>query len=116
MKTLLTTITAIAIALIATPTKAEAGILKIGATVKIVSGYSSCGCPIYTKRVVSGFDRFQRPIYKSYRLPSNCHCGVKHRKSLVRSGVVNRTGSRVSNSFTRNNRNAVSSRRRSSRG
>lgn len=39
-----------------------------------VSGYTGCGCPIYTKRVVSRYDYYGRPIYSYYNLPVNHRC------------------------------------------
>jgi hypothetical protein len=34
-----------------------------------VSGYTSCGTPIYTQRILVGYDRYQRPIYQYRTLP-----------------------------------------------
>lgn len=39
------------------------------------TGYSSCGCDLYQKRVVSGFDRYNRPIYRYYAVPVSHRCG-----------------------------------------
>ncbi|MDP0491678.1 MAG: hypothetical protein Q7Q71_11565 [Verrucomicrobiota bacterium JB023] len=73
-KIILTALAAFA-GVVALPNKAEAGVrLHIGATTTYVSGHTSCGCPIHTKRVFRGYDRYHRPIYNYYRQPTNCRC------------------------------------------
>lgn len=39
-----------------------------------IVGYSSCGCPIYQKKVLVGYDCRNYPIYKYYSVPSKCKC------------------------------------------
>jgi len=48
-----------------------------------VSGYSSCGCPIYTKRVLSHYNRYGRPVYNYYHQAVNHRC-KNHRVNGVR--------------------------------
>lgn len=69
------------------------------------SGYSSCGCPIYTKRYVRGYDCYRRPIYGYIRLDlrhgSSCRHHHAHRNHPVYQPPVYRRvipshGSRIS--------------------
>ncbi len=86
MKKLLATLTALLVSFVALSEKAEAGIhLKIGSSHKYVSGHASCGCPIYTKRVVRGFNNYRRPIYNYYRQPFRCNCHSRRSSSYSRS-------------------------------
>ena len=72
MTKILATITAGVIALMATSNTADArSRISIGSTTIYVSGHNSYGIPIYTKRVVRGFDRYRRPLYNYYRMPAN---------------------------------------------
>lgn len=93
MKKLLATVAAVFVSLFALPNSAEAGVrVSIGTGYNYVSGHASCGCPIYTKRVVRGYDRYSRPIYNYYRQPFSCRCG-HGRSSHVnfrQHGFVNR--------------------------
>lgn len=67
------TITLLAIAgLFALPQSAEAGSSSLSITYK--SGHAACGCPIYTKRVVVGWDHLRRPIYRYYSVPVAHRC------------------------------------------
>ena len=73
MKKLLTTLAAFLVVLIATPETAEANSrFGIGSSHTFISGHSSCGCPIYTKRVVRGFNSYRQPLYNYYRQPFKC--------------------------------------------
>lgn len=79
MRKLLATATVAIAAFFATPTDADAGIhVSIGSSHTYVSGYASCGCPIYTKRVFRGYDCNRRPVYSYYRQP------FRHRASCSR--------------------------------
>jgi len=84
MKTLLTTLVAIALGLIALPEKAEARPCHVAYGKTYISGYTSCGCSIYTRRVVTGYDCRHRPIYRYYRLPVS-HCCRSYSRSLYKS-------------------------------
>ena len=42
--------------------------LHVGHSYTYMSGYLPCGAPIYTKRVVVGFDCRNNPIYRYYRV------------------------------------------------
>ncbi|MGJ8725448.1 MAG: hypothetical protein ACSHYB_12895 [Roseibacillus sp.] len=91
MKKLLTTIAAVLVGFVATPNTAEAGVhISIGTGYTYVSGRASCGCPIYTKRVVRGYDGYRRPIYSYYRQPFNCGCRTAYRAPVVRHGYSSR--------------------------
>lgn len=48
------------------PATAQAG---HSSSTTYVSGYTSCGTPIYTQRVLVGYDRYRRPIYQYRTLP-----------------------------------------------
>ncbi|MBK1792181.1 hypothetical protein [Persicirhabdus sediminis] len=39
-----------------------------------VSGHTACGCKIYTKRVVSHYQRCGSPVYRYYAQPVNHSC------------------------------------------
>ncbi|MGJ8655359.1 MAG: hypothetical protein ACSHX6_02825 [Akkermansiaceae bacterium] len=76
MKKLLTYLSILTAAVLFTPNTAEARPHSHGTTT-YVSGHSSCGCPIYTKKVFVNHDRYGRPVYRYYSVPSNCNCRVK---------------------------------------
>ena len=83
MKTIIT-ILAIVVGLLALPNTAEAGSSRhcdSGHTYR--SGYSSCGCAIYTKRIISSYDCYHRPIYRYYSVPvvHRCHSKRSHYSS-----------------------------------
>lgn len=91
MKKILATIAAALVGFVATPNTAEAGVhISIGSGYTYVSGHASCGCPIYTKRVVRGYDCYRRPIYSYYRQPFSCHCRRSYRAPVVRHGYSSR--------------------------
>lgn len=88
MKSLLATALAILAGFLATPDTAEAGIhLRAGSGHTYVSGHASCGCPIYTKRVIRSYDCYNRPIYSYYRQPFSCNC----RRAVYRQPVRQRS-------------------------
>jgi len=94
MKTLLSTLSAIALSLTVMPTTAEAGVkVRIGSSKTYVSGYASCGTPIYTKRVVRGFNRYHKPIYSYHRQPIYRKAATKHYRTPVRHKRVAQTRS-----------------------
>ncbi|MDE0826901.1 MAG: hypothetical protein OSA48_08850 [Akkermansiaceae bacterium] len=78
MKTLLA-IAATALLGLVVPQAAEAGHSSYRSGHTYQCGRSSCGCPIYTKRVVSSYDCFRQPVYRYYSVP------VVHRCSSSRS-------------------------------
>lgn len=78
MKTLLA-IAAVALAGLAFPQTAEAGHSRCDSSYTYVSGRTSCGCPIYTKRIFSGYDCYHRPIYRYVSVPVVHRCN--HRSS-----------------------------------
>lgn len=51
------------------------------------SGYSSCGCPIYTTRYVRGYDCYRRPIYGYTRAPISHGRSCRHRAHVHRPTV-----------------------------
>jgi len=66
------------VAFVALPNRAEAGIhISVGHSSNYVSGHASCGCPIYTRRVCYGHDRYHHPIYRYYRQPFHCGCRAR---------------------------------------
>lgn len=65
MKKLLTMLAVAVAATLATP-KAEAGRTHVSVTIR--TGTASCGCPIYSKRYVRGYDCYRRPVYGYTRL------------------------------------------------
>jgi len=73
MKKLLIYITTIASLLVLTPNVAEAR-HSIPRTVTYVSGHTSCGCPIYTRKVFRYYDYYGHPVYAYYRVPVVHHC------------------------------------------
>ena len=75
MKTLLL----IALLGLIVPQVAEAGHSSHRVVHTYQSGHSSCGCPIYTRRVFHSYDCFRQPVYRYYSVP------VKHRCSGSRS-------------------------------
>ena len=88
MKTIIA-ILAIVVGLLALPNTAEAGSPRhcdSGHTYR--SGYSSCGCAIYTKRIISSYDCYHRPIYRYYSVPvvHRCHSKRSHYGSHYSSG------------------------------
>jgi len=82
MKTIIVTITTIFVSLAGFAEKAEAKSYHhpIGHSYVYISGYTSCGYPMYTKRVIVGYDCYHRPIYKYYKIPVSHGykgCGTK---------------------------------------
>jgi len=87
MKTLLATIATIFVSLTAMPEKAEAAPnhYPVGHSYTYSIGHSACGCAIYQRRIVSGYDCYDRPIFRYYSVPvvhrcrtyvSRPHCGT----------------------------------------
>lgn len=99
MKTLLA-IAATALVGLVTPQTAEAGHSSCNTGYTYQSGRSSCGCPIYTKRVLYSYDCYRRPLYRYYSVP------VVHRCSHSRShSYTHYTPSRhYSHSYSRSHR------------
>lgn len=95
IKTLPLLAVAAVLALLSAP-RAEA---SHGNTVTYRSGYSSCGCPIYTTRYVRGYDCYRRPIYgysQSLRARSSCrHRGYARPTVYRRSNCAPVSRSRV---------------------
>ncbi len=42
-------------------------------------GYSSCGCPIYQRRVIVSYDCYNHPIYRYISVPVVHHCRTYYR-------------------------------------
>ncbi|MBT8043617.1 MAG: hypothetical protein KJO79_01600 [Verrucomicrobiae bacterium] len=87
MKTILITLATIAVSLVALPQKVEArphcGSSHSSYTYR--SGSASCGCPVYTKRVFAGYDCYNRPTYRYYRVPMVHRCRSHHSNYHYRS-------------------------------
>ncbi|MGJ8672803.1 hypothetical protein [Rubritalea sp.] len=49
------------------------------------SGRTNCGCAIYTKRVVKGYDCHGRPVYAHYSQPVKHSCKSSHYRPAPRS-------------------------------
>lgn len=85
-----------------------------------VSGHTSCGCKIYTKRIVRYYDNCGYPVYGYYRQPVKHYCQNRrssrksysnyygygssygysnHRRSYYRNHCGTRSGLRISYSF-----------------
>ena len=61
--------------LLGTAPQAQAGVhIAVGWGQTYVSGHASCGCPIYSRRVCNGYDRYQRPVFATYPQPFHCGC------------------------------------------
>ena len=79
MKTILTTLATVVVGLLAFPDTAEArphG--HHGSSHTYKSGHSSCGCAIYTKRIISSYDCYHRPVYRYYSVPVVHKCRSNH--------------------------------------
>ncbi|MBL49975.1 MAG: hypothetical protein CMP28_13640 [Roseibacillus sp.] len=63
--------------------RAEAGPLHQSVTYR--SGTTACGCPIYTRRYVRGYDSCRRPIYGYCRVPLSHGRTCRHVSSYRRS-------------------------------
>ena len=75
---------AILTSIVAFPQKAEAGYSSVSFTYQ--SGRSACGCPIYTKRYVAGYDCYRRPIYRYVSVPVVHRCSHEsHRSHYIHS-------------------------------
>lgn len=80
MKKVITLFAILAAAFVMSPQVVEAGHGSSRSSVyTYVSGRSSCGCAIYTKRVFCHYDRYGHPVYTYHRQP------VTHRCSQYRS-------------------------------
>lgn len=74
MKTISILLALLAMVLVYQPGRADAGYYPTS-VYTYVSGYADCGCPIYTKRVITRYDRYGRPIYTYYSQPIVHRCG-----------------------------------------
>ncbi|WP_143157579.1 MULTISPECIES: hypothetical protein [Rubritalea] len=74
MKTISTLLALLAMVLVYQPSEAQAGRYDTS-IYTYVSGYASCGCPLYTKRVFARYDRYGRPVYTYYSQPIVHRCG-----------------------------------------
>lgn len=68
MKKILTYLSVLSTAFLFTPNTAEAQHCSSGTTTYI-SGYTSCGSPMYTQRILVSYDCYGRPIYTYRSLP-----------------------------------------------
>ena len=77
MKIIIATL-AIIVGLLALSPTAEARSPKhCGSSYTYRSGHASCGCAIYTKRILSGYDHCRQPIYRYCGVPVVHHCHSK---------------------------------------
>lgn len=76
-------------------------------SVNYVSGYSSCGCPRYTKKVTVGRDYRGYPIYKYYSVPFSCGC-KKYQQPRYNSRYSNGSSFHYSRSHYNNQRRSSS--------
>ncbi|MES2919990.1 MAG: hypothetical protein V4819_00485 [Verrucomicrobiota bacterium] len=67
MKTIITTLAIAALALLGAAPRAEAGTHHSSRV--YISGYRSCGTPIYTERYFIGYDRCGNPIWGTRVVP-----------------------------------------------
>lgn len=82
MKKLIVAIAAAVVSLTAMPEKAQAAPHhhhRIGHSHTYCSGHAACGCRVYTRRVVIGFDCYHRPVYRYFSVPivHRCHRYVR---------------------------------------
>ncbi|BDS05336.1 hypothetical protein NT6N_03760 [Oceaniferula spumae] len=77
MKTILATLATIIVSFAALPEKAEAAPHPhhIGHSYTYCSGHAPCGCRVYKRRIIVGYDCYHRPIYRYYSVPvvHRCH-------------------------------------------
>jgi len=99
MKNLLITLATVLIALVALPQKAEAGHSRCGTSDTYRSSYSTCGCPIYKRRVIISYDCYNRPVYRYYTVPI-VHCCSSHYRTSYRRPHY-RHGNHYSNHYRR---------------
>lgn len=88
MKKLFSILLAVVAGFIVLPEKVDARHYDSGYV--YVSGYTRCGCPIHTKRVVTRYDYYGRPIYSYYTLPVDHRC-----RDHYRSGVTIQVGNGI---------------------
>ncbi len=110
MKKILTYLSILTAAFLFTPNTAEARTHSHGSTT-YVSGHSSCGCPIYTKKVFVRHDCYNRPVYHYYKQAFNCRCNRNSYRSSSR--YHSNRGYNSGNSCSNNSRYSSSSRYRS---
>ena len=68
-------------ALVAFPQQAEAGVrLYVGHRSVFTSGYPPCGCAIRQVRIVRGFDRYHRPLYRYAPYATRHTCRPRHHR------------------------------------
>lgn len=58
--------------LVVLPERAEAG--RVTASFTYQSGRTACGCPVYTRRYVAGYDCYRRPVYRYVAVPVAHRC------------------------------------------
>jgi hypothetical protein len=83
MKIIIATLTIIVGLLALSPTAEARSPKHCGSSYTYRSGHASCGCAIYTKRILSGYDHCRQPIYRYYGVPIVHHCHSK--RSTYRS-------------------------------
>lgn len=72
-------------------------------TTTYVSHYTSCGCPVYVKKVFWKHDCYGRPIYRYYRQPVTHRCNRYNHHN--RSRYHNSYNGCNNNRYYRSNRN-----------
>ncbi len=109
-------IAAVAVSGLLSAPQAEAGHCSQSITYR--SGHSSCGCPIYTKRYVRGYDCHRQPIFGYSRVPfchgSSCRHNVRHQSRRYHGPVIHRSSH--SHGHNHSPRIVISSRSYPSRG
>jgi hypothetical protein len=115
MKKILTYLSILTAVFLFTPNTAEAR-THSHCSSSYVSGHSSCGCPIYTKKVFTGNDCYGRPMYRYYRQAASCSCNRYNYRSSSRytsSRHYSHRGYNSNNSCNNNSRYSNSRRSRS---
>lgn len=56
------------------PSVAQARRAAIGSSTIVRTGFTACGCPLYTKKTVIGYDRCGHPILRASALRVNHRC------------------------------------------
>jgi len=87
MKIIIATLAIIVGLLALSPTSEARSPKHCGSSYTYRSGHASCGCAIYTKRILSGYDHCHRPIYRYCGVPivHHCHSKRSHYSSSYRS-------------------------------
>lgn len=74
MKKLLSILAITLISIVLFPEQAFAGHGHSGSGYTYRSSYSTCGCPLYKRRVIASYDCYRRPVYRYYSVPIVHRC------------------------------------------